>query len=229
MEHFSVKIAPSILACDFTSLGAEVNAMRDAGAQLIHVDVMDGHFVPNISIGVPVVAALRKKTELTLDVHLMISDPLFYAARFADAGADIIVFHIESGCDPQSVIDAIKKSGKKVGIALKPKTPADAVFPYLTQLDMLLVMTVEPGFGGQKFMADMCPKISAIRDERDRLGLLFDIQVDGGIDPLTAPIVTAAGANVLVAGSALFSSPSYTAAVAALRQAAEGHISPQPK
>lgn len=220
MDHFMLKIAPSILACDFTGLGAEVNAMRDAGVELIHVDVMDGHFVPNISIGIPVVEALRKKTELPLDVHLMISDPLSYAPRFADAGADIIVFHVESGCDPQAVIDAIKKSGKKAGIALKPKTPADAAFPYLSQLDMLLVMTVEPGFGGQKFMSDMCPKISALRDERDRLGLSFDIQVDGGIDPVTAPLVTRAGANVLVAGSSLFGSPNYPAAVAKLRQAA---------
>ena len=214
-------ISPSILASDFANLESEVSAMKQAGAELIHVDVMDGHFVPNISIGLPVVASLRKKTDLVLDVHLMISDPLTYAPQFADAGADLIVFHIESDSQPQAVIDAIKAKGKKVGISLKPNTPAEAVFPYLDQLDMVLVMTVEPGFGGPKFMADMCPKIAAIRKECDRLGISPDIEVDGGIDCTTVGQTVRAGANVFVAGSALFGKPDYTAAVAALRKAAQ--------
>lgn len=208
-----VQIAPSILAADFANLETEVRAMKDAGAHLIHVDVMDGHFVPNISLGIPVVASLRKKTDMPLDVHLMIDDPATYAPRFADAGADIVVFHIESDCDPRAVIDLIKAKGKRCGISLKPKTPAQAVFPYLPLLDMVLVMTVEPGFGGQKFMEDMCPKVAAIRGECARLGLTTDIEVDGGIDAATIGKAAAAGANVFVAGSALFGKPDYGAAV----------------
>lgn len=214
-------ISPSILASDFSNLESEISAMKRAGAELIHVDVMDGHFVPNITIGIPVVASLRKKTDLVLDVHLMISDPLTYAPQFADAGADLIVFHIESDSNPQAVIDAIKAKGKKAGIALKPKTPAESVFPYLGQVDMGLVMTVEPGFGGQKFMADMCPKIFAIRKECERIGVSPDLEVDGGIDCDTIGQTVRAGANVFVAGSALFGKPDYTDAVAALRKAAK--------
>lgn len=214
-------ISPSILASDFSNLESEISAMKKAGAELIHVDVMDGHFVPNITIGIPVVASLRKKTDLVLDVHLMISDPLTYAPQFADAGADIVVFHVESDSNPKAVIDAVKAKGKKVGISVKPKTPAESVFPYLDQVDMVLVMTVEPGFGGQKFMADMCPKISAIRNECARIGVTPDIEVDGGIDCGTIGQTVRAGANVFVAGSALFGKPDYTAAVAALRKAAE--------
>lgn len=216
-----IQIAPSILAADFANLETEVHAMQTAGAHLIHVDVMDGHFVPNISIGLPVVQSLRKKTSMTLDVHLMISDPLAYAPRFADAGADIIVFHLESDSEPQAVIDVIKSKGKKCGVSLKPKTPAEEVFPYLSQLDMVLVMTVEPGFGGQKFMEDMCPKVRTIREECIRLGLSTDIEVDGGIDIPTIGKAAAAGANVFVAGSALFGKPDYGAAVRALIERAE--------
>lgn len=215
-----IQISPSILACDFTNLEQEVAAMKRAGVELIHVDVMDGHFVPNISIGLPVVSSLRKKTDMPLDVHLMISDPLTYAPQFADCGADIIVFHTESDSDIQSTINVIKAKGKRVGLAVKPKTPAEAVFPYMTQLDMVLVMTVEPGFGGQKFMTDMCPKIAAIRAECDSLGLDMDIEVDGGIDNRTISQTVEAGANVFVAGSALFSKPDYAAAVQELRAAA---------
>ena len=211
------RIAPSILACDFARLGQEVGDMGAAGADWIHVDVMDGHFVPNISLGLPVLASLRKATGLFLDVHLMISDPLSYAPLFCDAGADQVVFHLESGCDPAAVLAAIRAKGKRAGIALKPATPAEAVFPYLSQVDLVLVMTVEPGFGGQKFMADMCPKVAAIRQECNRLGLETDIQVDGGIDNRTVAQVAQAGANVFVAGSALFGKPDYPQAVAQLR------------
>lgn len=214
-------ISPSILASDFTNLESEISAMKQAGVDMIHVDVMDGHFVPNISIGLPVVSSLRKKTDMVLDVHLMISDPLTYAPQFADAGADFVVFHLESDSQPQAVIDSIKAKGKKVGISIKPKTPAKTVFPYLDQLDMVLVMTVEPGFGGQKFMADMCPKIAEIRKECERLGVAPMIEVDGGIDCNTVGQTVRAGANVFVAGSALFGKPDYTAAVCALRKAAE--------
>ena len=214
-------ISPSILASDFSNLESEISAMKQAGAELIHVDVMDGHFVPNITIGIPVVTSLRKKTDLVLDVHLMISDPLTYAPQFADAGADIVVFHVESDSNPQAVIDAVKAKGKKVGISVKPKTPAESVFPYLSQVDMVLVMTVEPGFGGQKFMADMCPKILAIRNECARIGVSPDLEVDGGIDCNTIGQTVRAGANVFVAGSALIGKPDYTAAVASLRKAAK--------
>lgn len=216
-----LQIAPSILSADFANLEAEVSAMQQAGAHLIHVDVMDGHFVPNITIGLPVVASLRKRTAMPLDVHLMISDPLAYAPRFAQAGADIIVFHLESDSDPHAVIDAVKSKGKKCGVSIKPATPAEALFPYLPLLDMVLVMTVEPGFGGQKFMADMCPKVEALRREARRLGLPLDIEVDGGIDCDTIPLVTRAGANVFVAGSALFGKPDYMAAVQALLASAQ--------
>ena len=213
-----IRIAPSILSCDFARLGEEAAAVREAGADWLHVDVMDGHFVPNISIGLPVVSSLRKKTDLPLDVHLMISDPLTYAPQFCDAGADIVVFHLESESDPQAVLDAIRRKGKKAGVSIKPQTPAEAVFPYLSQLDMVLVMTVEPGFGGQKFMSDMCPKIAAVRAECSRLGITMDIEVDGGIDNNTISQAANAGANVFVAGSALFGKPDYLSAVRALRE-----------
>lgn len=195
--------------------------MKAAGVPMLHIDIMDGHFVPNLSLGLPVVASLRKRTDLIFDVHLMVSDPLTYAPRFADAGADMIVFHVESDCDPRAVIDQIRQKGKRCGISVKPNTPAEAVFPYLELLDMVLVMTVEPGFGGQRFMEAMCPKIEALRLESTRRGLHLDIEVDGGIDASTVAQAARAGANIFVAGSALFGQPDYRAAVAELLQGAQ--------
>ncbi len=219
-----ILISPSILSSDFANLEREVRAIATGGADLVHVDVMDGHFVPNITIGVPVVQSLKKISPIPLDVHLMISDPLTFVPAFAKAGSDIITFHLECGCDVQKTIDAIRQSGARAGISLKPKTAAEAVFPYLDQVDMVLVMTVEPGFGGQRFMSDMLPKISAIRRRITEMGLCVDIQVDGGIDPETAPLVAKAGANVLVAGSAVFRHENYAEPISDIRKAAQAAL-----
>ena len=195
--------------------------MEAAGADMIHIDVMDGHFVPNISFGMPVIKSLRPVTNLIFDVHLMISDPLRYLGDFAKAGADMIVFHLESDSDVKATIDEIHRLGKKAGISIKPGTPAQALLPYMKDIEMALVMTVEPGFGGQKFMPDMMEKLRILRAYCQENGLDVDLQVDGGIDLNTAPIAVENGANVLVAGSALFGKPDYTAAVAALRKVCE--------
>lgn len=195
-----IKIAPSVLAADYANLEKELK--KCSGAQYIHLDVMDGHFVPNISIGAPVIKAIRPVTDVPFDVHLMISEPLKYIEDFANAGADIICFHIESESDTQKTINKILDSGCRAGLAIKPKTPASAVFPYLDKLSMALVMTVEPGFGGQSFMADMMPKIKEIRAAAPDI----DIEVDGGINPETIKTAAKAGANVFVAGSAVFKS-----------------------
>lgn len=211
-----IQISPSMLACDFSRMGEEAQAMQKAGANLLHLDIMDGHFVPNISFGAPVIGKLRPVSSLPFDVHLMISDPLRYVDDFAGAGADIITFHIESGSDPAATIARIREQSVKPGLALKPATPAEAVFPYLEQLDMVLVMTVEPGFGGQSFMADMMPKLRQLRQEISRRSLAVDLEVDGGIDDKTAPIVIEHGANALVAGSYLFKQDNYANAIASL-------------
>lgn len=213
------KVAPSILSADFCDLDREIKEVRDGGADYLHLDVMDGVFVPNISIGVPVVQSVRMHTDLFLDVHLMITEPHRYVERFCQAGADLVVFHVEAD-EPQDLfqaIDTVRKNGKKVGLALKPKTPAEVVFPYLRLLDLVLVMTVEPGFGGQKFMSDMLPKIRTLRERIDVEHFDCELEVDGGIDADTSLLVQEAGADVLVAGSAVFRAQDRSAAIRAIR------------
>lgn len=210
-------ISPSILASDFSHLADEVISIEKAGADLVHIDVMDGMFVPNITLGAPVIKCLKGKTSLPFDVHLMIEEPKRYIGDFASSGADIITFHIEATDDVRGTIAEIKKHGIKAAISLKPKTPAEAVFPYLDDLYMVLVMTVEPGFGGQSFMPDMMPKVRAIREEAVRRGLDMRIQVDGGIDDKTVSQATENGADVLVAGSYVFRAQDRKDAIEKLR------------
>lgn len=216
-KSHEIKLSPSILAADFSKLGEEFESIKTAGCEMAHIDVMDGLFVPNISIGIPVVKSLRPVSDLVFDVHLMIDDPAKYVEAFADAGADIITFHYESKSDVRETIEKIKAKGKKVGISIKPKTPANVLDEYLDMIDMVLVMTVEPGFGGQSFMADMMPKVEYYREKIDSLDLDVDIQVDGGIDAKTVKIAKDAGANVLVAGTYFFRAEDRKAAADALR------------
>lgn len=213
----TTKISASILSADFGCLGRELERAELSGCDMIHFDVMDGHFVPNISYGVPVLKSIRRCCRLPFDVHLMISDPLSYIDAFADAGADHITFHQEICGGIDEVIEKIRSRGLTAGISVKPKTPVEAVFPLLDKLDMVLVMTVEPGFGGQGFIYETLEKISALRREADRRGLSLDIEVDGGIALKTAPLVRESGANVLVSGSYLFKAEDMRSAVESLR------------
>ena len=212
-----IKISPSVLASDLSNLASEVREIEKAGAEMAHLDVMDGCFVPNMSFGMPVIECLRDKSDIIFDVHLMIVNPEKYAKRFIDAGADIVTFHYEATDDPRALLSEIRAAGAKSAISIKPATPASAVFDLLELCDMVLIMTVEPGYGGQKFMADMLPKIKELRAEIERRGLDIDIEVDGGINPETAKMVIEAGANVLVAGSSVFKAQDRKAAIDALR------------
>ncbi|MBQ8684431.1 MAG: ribulose-phosphate 3-epimerase [Clostridia bacterium] len=199
-----MKVSPSILTCDFGYAADEVRFVEDTGADMVHLDVMDGVFVPNISFGPAVIGSLRPHTSLFFDVHLMMAQPRRMLPAFAKAGADMLNIHLECDDPIDETLADIHALGKKAAITLKPATPAEAAFPYLEQVAMVLVMTVEPGFGGQSFMSDMLPKIAALRQEIDRRGLQVDIQVDGGINADTARLVAEAGATVAVLGSALF-------------------------
>ena len=200
------KIAPSILSADFVNLERDIHNIEENGADWVHVDVMDGLFVPNISIGIPVVQALRRVTDLPLDVHLMIERPIRYVEQFVRAGADWLTIHIEAD-QPQNTLEALDKIralGCKAAVSLKPRTPAEAALPYLTKCDMVLVMTVEPGFGGQSFMADMMEKVRFLRTALDRVNPECRIEVDGGVDAVTQAVCKQNGADVLVTGSAYF-------------------------
>ena len=216
-----IKISPSILSADFARLGDEIGEIERGGADYVHFDVMDGMFVPNISVGVPVLKSIRRATDMFLDVHLMIERPLRYVEQFCAAGADLVNFHVEADSADNIIkaIEAAKRLGKKTGVTLKPRTGADALRPFLPLVDLVLIMTVEPGFGGQSFMADQLPKIKAVREMLGGLEHACELEVDGGIDAVTAAAAKAAGANVLVAGSAVFGKADRAAAIAALRGA----------
>lgn len=212
-----IKISPSILAADFANLQRDIEKVRSA--DYLHIDVMDGLFVPNISIGLPVVQSIRKVTDMILDVHLMIDRPVRYVERFCQAGADIVTVHVEadSAENTRQALDIIRAQGKRAGVVLKPQTPADAVLPFLDKCRMILVMTVEPGFGGQKFMADMMPKLRQLREWINEKNPACELEVDGGIDPVTAKTVIQNGANVLVAGSSVYKAADIPARIRELR------------
>lgn len=216
-----IKVSPSILAADFVNLERDIRSLAPTGADYVHIDVMDGLFVPNISIGLPVLSAIRKITDMTLDVHLMIDRPVRYVERFCDAGADILTVHLEADT-PENTLDAIRRiraRGVRPAVCIKPKTPAEAVLPYLELVDLILVMTVEPGFGGQSFMTDQLKKIEQVRAYIDEINPACRLEVDGGVAPDTVRLCKDAGADTLVAGSAVYGAADPAAAIEALREA----------
>ena len=223
MENAIKKIiAPSILSADFSRLGEEIAAIEKGGADWVHVDVMDGHFVPNITIGPPVVASIRKITKLPLDVHLMIQDPDKYIEKFAKAGADIITVHVETSPHLHRSVQFIKDQGCKAGVSLNPATSLATLDHILSEVDMVLIMTVNPGFGGQEFIPSVLPKIKRLREKISEKGIGVDIEVDGGVNLNTISKVAQAGGNIFVAGNAVFTTPDYGKTISELRRLAEG-------